>query len=76
MIICDNKYIDNVLNTEFKIESFMKFDINKKPSKDYDYLIYIKDFNVLQDLYDELYRTKKDLVKIKNSILIKNRLKN
>lgn len=75
LIICDNKYVDDILNTEFNIESFIKFDINKKPSKDYDYLIYIKDFNILQDLYGELYRTKEDLIKIKNSMLIKNRLR-
>ena len=54
---------------------YIKFDTNKKPSKDYDYLIYIKDFNILQDLYGELYRTKEDLIKIKNSMLIKNRLR-
>ncbi len=75
LIICDNKYVDNILSTEFNIESFMKFDINKNPSNKYDFYIYIKDYDVLNDIFNHYYKTKENMFEIKHSLFIKNKLK-
>lgn len=75
LIICNNEYIDNVINSEFNIESFMKFDINKIPSNEYDFYIYIKDYDVLNDIFNHYYKTKENMFEIKHSLFIKNKLK-
>jgi len=75
LIKTEEKYIDSINNVEYNIESFMKFDINKKLTNDYDFIIMINDNDVINEIFQHYWKTKEKHFKIKNSLFIENKLK-
>ena len=75
LIKTEEKYIDSINSAEYNIESFMKFDVNKKLTNEYNFIIMINDNDVINEIFQYYWKTKKKHFKIKNSLFIENKLK-